>query len=162
MKFSLISRELSFSRFKRLLFAEAQELDSHLRLANQERSSAHWACHGRDLPHLRAMGWADLSEFFTCGALPDGDHDHDVDEFSYTCSSCCWVSMTRTLTATPSLGYAKVILSGAIRIRCDLHLHARALNSMTHLGAEVILAGHTHGSQIGRRDLLKRPVRSSP
>ena len=100
--------------------------------------------------HLRAMGWADLSnasaylqaenERITEADLPKalpaplallGVDDPHINRDSINGLSQRWLS------------------PDAIRIGVTHAPYTRVLDSMTHLGTELILAGHTHGGQIG-------------
>ena len=100
--------------------------------------------------HLRSMGWADLSnasaylqaenERITEADLPAtlpaplallGVDDPHINRDSINGLSQRWLS------------------PDAIRIGVTHAPYTRVLDSMTHLGTELILAGHTHGGQIG-------------
>ena len=100
--------------------------------------------------HLRSMGWADLSnasaylqaenERITEADLPKvlpaplallGVDDPHINRDSINGLSQRWLS------------------PDAIRIGVTHAPYTRILDSMTHLGTELILAGHTHGGQIG-------------
>jgi len=100
--------------------------------------------------HLRSMGWADLSnasaylqaenERITAADLPKalpaplallGVDDPHINRDSINGLSQRWLS------------------PDAIRIGVTHAPYTRVLDSMTHLGTELILAGHTHGGQIG-------------
>jgi putative secreted protein len=100
--------------------------------------------------HLRSMGWADLSNASAYLqaeneriAEPDlpmvlpaplallGVDDPHINRDSINGLSQRWLS------------------PDAIRIGVTHAPYTRILDSMTHLGTELILAGHTHGGQIG-------------
>ena len=75
----------------------------------------------------------------------------DVDEFSYAPAPLALLGVDDPHINRDSItGLSQSWLSsGAIRMGVTHAPYTRVLDSMTHLGAEVILAGHTHGGQIG-------------
>jgi len=101
--------------------------------------------------HLRAMGWADLSNSSALVEPYQTETTTDVDEFSYAPAPLALLGVDDPHINRDSItGLSQSWLSsGAIRMGVTHAPYTRVLDSMTHLGAEVILAGHTHGGQIG-------------
>jgi len=101
--------------------------------------------------HLRTMGWADLSNSSALVEPYQTETTTDVDEFSYAPAPLALLGVDDPHINRDSItGLSQSWLSsGAIRMGVTHAPYTRVLDSMTHLGAEVILAGHTHGGQIG-------------
>lgn len=100
--------------------------------------------------HLRGMGWADLSNA-SAFLQAQGQEVTDDDIPSDIPSPLALLGVDDPHINRDSINglSQRWLRPDAIRIGVTHAPYTRVLDSMTHLGAEVILAGHTHGGQIG-------------
>ena len=100
--------------------------------------------------HLRSMGWADLSNA-SAYLQAENERIAEPDLPKVLPAPLALLGVDDPHINRDSInGLSQRWLSpDAIRIGVTHAPYTRILDSMTHLGTELILAGHTHGGQIG-------------